>query len=267
MQWARTTLALALTAFSAACAGEVFTLAAASKDAGSTSAEGGPSDAVAPDSALPVEILARDTFTRTVMSGFGAAEVGGVWGLSGSADMFAVTGGSGTINVSSGVSRSARLGGDVSTDDVDMQVVFAFDKMPTGGGLYASLEARRVDNLTCYRAVIIARTDGSLIVSFSRQQSGDTLTADVPTPVVVSARDFIKARVQVTGTSPTHLRLKVWNATGSEPAPWLLDTIDSTPALQAKGTIGLDFYLSGTATSPVLVSVDNLLVRPASRLP
>lgn len=53
------------------------------------------------------------------------------------------------------------------------------------------------------------------------------------------------ARLQVHGTSPTALRLRVWANGSAEPAAWAVTTTDSSLALQAAGSVGLRSYLSG----------------------
>jgi len=73
----------------------------------------------------------------------------------------------------------------------------------------------------------------------------------------------LAVRLQVTGTSPTTLALKVWPAGTAEPAARSLSATDAEPVLQAACTVGLTTYLSGSATtSPVSMLVRDLAVRP-----
>jgi hypothetical protein len=64
----------------------------------------------------------------------------------------------------------------------------------------------------------------------------------------------LQLRMQVSGTSPTTLRGKVWRAGQAEPAAWLLTATDSTPVLQAAGAVGLLGYLAATSTNAPLVA-------------
>jgi hypothetical protein len=74
----------------------------------------------------------------------------------------------------------------------------------------------------------------------------------------------LNLRLQVTGTSPTTLRLKVWPATAAEPTGWQLGAVDSTTAMQSAGAVGITAYLSSSATNaPVVVKVSDLSARPA----
>ena len=71
-------------------------------------------------------------------------------------------------------------------------------------------------------------------------------------------------RFEVSGTSPTTTRAKVWLASAAEPAAWRVSAADSTSGYQVAGSVGLRAYLSGTATnSPVVAKFDDLLVGPA----
>ena len=72
-------------------------------------------------------------------------------------------------------------------------------------------------------------------------------------------------RLQVTGTNPTTIRLKVWPAGATEPTAWQTTATDSTAALQGAGAIGLSGYLSGSVTNaPVVLRLDDLSARPVA---
>jgi hypothetical protein len=69
--------------------------------------------------------------------------------------------------------------------------------------------------------------------------------------------------MQVTGTNPTTVRLKVWPATGTEPAAWQTTATDTTAALQNPGAVGLTAYLSGSVTNgPIVLRLDDVSARP-----
>jgi len=68
-------------------------------------------------------------------------------------------------------------------------------------------------------------------------------------------------RLQVTGTSPTTVRAKVWGGSQTEPSGWTLTTTDSTAALQTAGSVGLGFYIGGSSTGvPRTVTFDEYKV-------
>ena len=63
--------------------------------------------------------------------------------------------------------------------------------------------------------------------------------------------------MQVTGTNPTTVRLKVWPATQPSPPAWQTTGTDTFAALQNPGAVGLTTYLSGSVTNaPVVVRLD-----------
>jgi PKD repeat protein len=66
-------------------------------------------------------------------------------------------------------------------------------------------------------------------------------------------------RVQVTGTSPTTIRAKLWKTGTTEPTAWTLSTTDNSAGLQSAGYVGLETYASASITnSPVTLRFDNL---------
>ena len=97
------------------------------------------------------------------------------------------------------------------------------------------------------------------------QRGATTLTAADVAGAELRAGTKLSLRLQVTGTSPTTIRAKVWADGTTEPATWQLSTTDSTAALQVPGSIGLHSYLSGSSTNvPSYVSFDDLWAGPAA---
>ena len=77
--------------------------------------------------------------------------------------------------------------------------------------------------------------------------------------LTVAAGDKLNFKVQASGKSPTTLRAKVWKVGTAEPATWTASVDRHDGRLQDAGSIGVDAYLSGSATNaPVVVSVDDL---------
>ena len=71
----------------------------------------------------------------------------------------------------------------------------------------------------------------------------------------------LRARLQISGNGTTTLTGRVWTAGTTEPTTNQITVTDAEPALQAAGSIGLQGYLSSSATNaPVVLSVDNLTV-------
>ncbi len=215
-----------------------------------------------------VPIFAKDQFERLVATGLGSADLGGAWTLGGASGLFAVSGGHASLTLRNPGDGVAMALPEVLTDDADVQVVVSTDKL-VAGGVFFGVQARSVPGGDHYHARVVLRQDGKVTTSVAYVR-GSTETALTPVDdrFTVAARAAVKIRIQVTGTNPTHLRLKVWAAADSEPATWAYDVVDTTPNMQAKGSFVLTAYVSGSATNtPVVAYVDDLLIRPASRVP
>ena len=211
------------------------------------------------------EVFAADTFTRTVSSGFGSAEVGGGWQTTGSQANYSVTDGAGVILLPTPGSGPDVSLPSVVSSETDLTFALTIDKLTTGGGLDLSVGARRVAGVGEYRAKVRLRSDGTVTLGLART-AGSTQTVIVPVAVVsgltYAAGDTLRMRVQATGTSPTTIRARVWNAANPEPSTWQAATTDSTPALQVPGNVGLNNFLSSSATNaPITLRLDDLLAR------
>ena len=152
---------------------------------------------------------------------------------------------------------------DVSQANTDLRMQFSADKASTGGGTYLYAIGRKTAGSNNeYRTSIWWRNNGTVAVSlvaFQGSASGVTLGNTVVIPGTFAPGAQLNVRMQVTGTSPTTIRAKVWLSGTSEPANWTVTATDSYAALQAPGGIGVMGYLSGTATTaPVTVSVQQL---------
>jgi hypothetical protein len=206
-------------------------------------------------------VLARDTYSRTVSSGWGSADVGGAWTVSGTAANWAVSSGTGRMTLpAQGATRSAALSG-VSVVDVDLLVSVTADSAASGSGLYLYTEARYRDAANQYRGKIRIAADGSVYLHASRVTAGTQ--AAVGSEVVVPGLSYtpgtpIWVRAQFTGTSPTTIRLRAWTG-ATEPSGWTYTGTDSSAALQTAGAIGLRGFLAANAKpAPVTVTWDEL---------
>lgn len=204
----------------------------------------------------------RDTFARSVTTGWGTADVGGAWTASGAGANFAVANGVGTVATAVGQTKHAFLG-EVSQNSAETQLVTSLDKAATGGGNYVTVLGRRIDAQNDYRAKVRVLSTGAVSAFLARNVAATetTLATTTVAGLTYAPGDRLQVRVQVDGTSPTTLRMKVWKDGTAEPANWLLTTSDPTAALQAKGSVGLMTYVSASATNaPITASFDNLWV-------
>ncbi|MGJ4844931.1 PKD domain-containing protein [Leifsonia sp. Le1] len=204
--------------------------------------------------------LAQDAFERSVANGWGTADKGGAWTLSGGATSFNVANGVGQQVAAAGTTKTATLT-TVTQTSADVTVTVSADKAATGGGIYYSAIGRMIGT-NDYEARAWVKSTGA--VQLQLMQGSTTLSAlNVPN-LTVAAGDKLKIHLQVFGTSPTTIRAKVWSASTTEPAAWQLTSTDATAALQAAGFTGLRTYVSGTATDiPVTTRFDDFVVVPA----
>lgn len=210
-------------------------------------------------------ILAADTFQRTTANGWGSAQTGGAWAVSGQSSRFTTNGSAGTMQLSAGTQLSAQLGA-VSSRNTDLRVDVISDKRATNGNVYLSVEGRRVPAAGGYRAKIVIYPSGQVTLALVRLNAAGAETIVHPeaavSGVTYTPGTKLSLRVRVTGASPTLVQARLWPAASPEPSVWHRSISDSTSALQNAGSVGFIGYLSGGATNaPVVLSFDDLVVR------
>jgi hypothetical protein len=118
-----------------------------------------------------------------------------------------------------------------------------------------------------YRAKVHYTSNGGVWLSLQRATAANAetvLAAETQVPgITMAAGEKLLARVQVTGTSPTTVRARVWKAGTTEPTTWQKTATDSAAGFQTTGGVGLYLYLSGSATNaPIVASFDDLRAVP-----
>ncbi len=212
-------------------------------------------------------VLAADAFGRSVSGGWGTADTGGAWALSGgSVSPFSVGGGVGRVTLTPGSSRQALLA--INEVDTDVRLKAGLDKVATGGGMYMSVGARASGN-SAYVARLRFLPDGVVWLHLQRNVNGavSTLTGGTVSGLTVSAGDLVNLRFQVSG-SPATLRAKAWAVGSDEPSAWNVTNTDSTASLQAAGGVSVLPYLSASTTNaPTVAIIDDLTVTPIGATP
>ncbi|GAB4084723.1 hypothetical protein GCM10028784_13530 [Myceligenerans cantabricum] len=201
----------------------------------------------------PDTALARDAFARTVADGWGTADTGGVWALGGSASRFSVDGTAGTLSMAGGLTLSAELD-DVSATATDLTLRTWADEAPSGN-TYLTVQGRRVggDHLGGRLKIF---PDGR--VDLHTVRNGTPLAGGTVDGLAFAAGDPLLVRVEVSGTSPTTVRARVWAEGSPEPTTWQVTSSDTTAALQAAGSVGVNIYTGGATASSW--AFDDLLV-------
>ena len=228
--------------------------------------DGGATDAVTHDVAVTAPANAPfvvDTYARTVPSGWGTANVGGAWSLTGTASAFSVAGGTGSIRHAAAGSQVTATMGAVSSGDTDLTFGFNVDKLTAG--YYLTTTGRRVSAGNEYRAPSVGDLGkqghgdadqtgrGRADVDLHRSACGrlDVHSGDAAADAPAGDRDL----------APT-VRAKVRPASGTEPPDWLVSATDSTAGLQGPGAIALTSYLSSNATNaPAVARISDLAAR------
>lgn len=208
--------------------------------------------------------LASDAFHRTVAGGWGKADVGGAWSLGAApASMFSVAGGAGRmVLLSNGQGPRASLQ-DVNSTQASVRATLSTDKLPTGSGVYLSVIGRRVGGAGQYQVTVRIQRSGVVTMYLLRRSasgSDHVISAQVRAPGLVYSPTggALAVRLDVMGTSPTTVQAKVWRAGTREPSLWAVKATDTTPSLQAAGSVGVSAYLSrGATNAPIIFKVSH----------
>ena len=211
----------------------------------------------------PTPAIALDSFARTVASGWGSADKGGAWSVAGTLANFAVSSGTAKMTAPLGNTRTAALA-SVNLTSADVTIDIAANR-PDAGNTYISVLGRRVNATNDYRAKLRLFSNGDVNATLVRVVDGveTTISGGKVGGLIYSTNDVLKVRVQVFGTGPTTMKVKVWRAADPEPSAWTYQGVDNTMTLQVPGGIGLQAYTSNTVgNSPAVASFDNLSVFP-----
>jgi hypothetical protein len=209
-------------------------------------------------------LIASDDFGRTATNGWGNADQGGAWTVTGTKANFKVGSGVGTITLPNPGSGPTVSLGSVSTTNADVRVVFSPQTLANGSGSFFSVLGRQVGSVGNYRASVNIKPNGSAALSLLRVDGAGQATIAGPVTVpglTVTTGAQLDVRLVVSGTSPTTVMAKVWKDGTAEPATWQASGSDASAPMQAAGSVGLMYYVSSNATNtPVLGNVDGFRV-------
>ncbi len=207
---------------------------------------------------------AYDNFTRSVTGGWGTADRGGAWAVSGGTTStdYDTAGNVGRhVHTSRDVFRLSRLG-SYSAADVDYTMIVTNPVVPTGDSIYTYFRARiNGAGDQYYFARVEFTTSSTAILSLRKRTPSETLldTADTSMTHVAGQSYYVRFRVQ-----GSNLMAKAWITTETEPVDWQVSAVDTS--LTAAGDIGTRSYVSPTNTNtlPVVVTFDDLYALTAS---
>jgi hypothetical protein len=204
--------------------------------------------------ATAVASSVRDTFGRTVASGWGAADSGQTWTVVGTASDFSVSGGLGRHSLPA-VSTVRHSVIPQAGADFDLMASMATSVLAAGGSHLVYAVARYVDTSNSYLARLEFTTAQAVILSIRKRVGGvETQLATFTTGLAHTAGGLFRVRFQGVGSQ---LRAKAWLASGTEPGLWQVSVTDTD--LTAAGSLGVRSVLSGSTTGlPVVATFDNL---------
>ena len=117
------------------------------------------------------------------------------------------------------------------------------DKPATGAGIYVTGYGRRVTGQGAYASKAKVASAGAVTLELSRlTPAGAEVSVQAATTIpglTYAVGQTLNVRIQVTGSSPTTIRAKVWKVGTAEPAGWQRSVTDTTAGMQASGSVGV----------------------------
>ncbi|QXE30420.1 PKD domain-containing protein [Microbacterium sp. HSID17254] len=188
--------------------------------------------------------LATDEFDRATTGGWGSADLGGAWTLSGGNAAFSTAGGKGVVSLAPSQTREARLA--VTGTSTVLDALFSSDVASTGGTASITLLGRTVGAST-YSARVRLEPAGVIRLYLLRNETA--IGNSYVLPGSYAPGQVLHARLAVSGTAPTSLAAKVWVEGQTEPADWQLTGTDAVAAMQVAGGIGIKTSVSSASTN------------------
>lgn len=200
------------------------------------------------DSDSTGDVYASDTFGRTTADGWGTAETGQPWTVSGvAASDYSVASGTALHSCST---RSASRFTFLKADgpDMDVAVTVSTDSTASGGSFLAFLLARLTDVNNCYMARLDFKADQAMALIVRRRAAGaETQLATTPLPYTHTAATGYRLRLRTLGP---YVYAKCWPTDGVEP-DWQLRVEDSV--LTAGTGAGVRTFVEGGTSNPLPV--------------
>src|ERR1019366_5334494 len=214
-----------------------------------------PPPTPAPTPTPTLTTYAADTFSRTLSSTWGKADIGGNYaGFYCTNPDMNVTGTAATVLVpdphhptscAEPVTVNTNYRGgyptNVSAQDLDVRFRVATATLATSDNINVGFDVRRVSGFTSYRGQVRLTPTNQVwlqadaVINDNMNPLGSSTRAHAAS---VATSAFIWVRGQVTGTNPTTIKRKAWNDGTAEPTTWDYSTTDSTGSLQAPGAAG-----------------------------
>lgn len=197
----------------------------------------------------------RDTFTRTVSSGWGTPDVGPPWTVIGTASDYSVDGEG--IHTASAAGQTLISQLPISLADVDLLVTIRNTVLPTGGSFQYHARVRYIDDQNFIDVRVDASTTNNVTVGL-RQRINNVDTVTAFSAPLITAVSTTRLRLRVRSRGSFHAA-KVWPAVFSEPDDW---TVQMVTSHLVPGKIQLRTIMTAgvTNTMPVVIRWDDLII-------
>lgn len=212
-------------------------------------------EVLCPDTPIP---LLSDTFTRTVASGWGAADTGQAWTVQlGPATDFSVNGSKG-LHTHPVVNTFHETTAPWALANTNMRADFSLNVVPASDGADVHYVARYANSSNYYSARIFIASGGAMMLTLRKRVAGvESQLTTLATGLTYVANAIYSMRFSVIGST---LSAKIWLATTSEPAAYQTTIVDTDFA--AAGSVGFRTFPRAALTNPlpIVYSFDNLVV-------
>lgn len=200
----------------------------------------------------------RDTFTRSVASGWGSPDIGSAWVTSGgAASDYSVNG---TVGKQTQSTLNVARTSEITNAGVNPDLYVSFQlAVLTGVATNSVIDilARETDGNNNY-LVRISIGNGTLQPQIARRVGGVLTGISTGTSITHTGADTYTLRFQITGN---RLRCKLWDATATtEPALWDISVVDNNITT---GTLAQIRSILGAGVTNVLpfdINFDNFIV-------
>lgn len=203
----------------------------------------------------PVAPLITDTFTRTVVNGWGSTDTGQAWSNAGAATDYSVTAGQG-IQRNPAVSVSHRSTIAQPVADVDVRVDMGVDQLIFTDDVFLSVMTRFVDANNFYMLRLEFEPGALVRLTLIYRHGGVEDTLDSELIGTYAPNQMFTVRFQTQGQN---LRGRAWITGTAEPEVW--QVTGTNAAFPAAGSMGLRSVRSATNGNPSVLSFfDNFQV-------
>ena len=196
-------------------------------------------------------LIASDTFNRTISNGWGTANKGGAWTVLDSPTSWSVAPGVGKITTAANLEYRAVLN-SVAVQDVSLLAKIVLPRCSDAGtncDAYVIGRYNGGSSPSYYRIGVVQGAGQQTVYLRSQRGDGSTISSDINTGIAAATNVTLWIRVQFIGINPTVIHAHVWKNGTTEPTTWLLNTTDTASAEQVAGAVGVRVRNEDSATS------------------